>query len=183
MNRREAWKLLNEYTKSESLIKHALCVEAAMRAYAEKWNEDAEVYAVTGLLHDFDYEKWPDEHPQKGYEILSDLGVPEDIRQAILGHAEYSGVLRESLLAKTLYAVDELSGFIIAVTLVKPDKSISSVTPKSVKKKMKDKRFAAKVSRETIRNGIQELGVDFEEHIGFVVEALSKIAGEIGLNS
>lgn len=182
MNRQQVWDLLNEYTKTSSLLNHALCVEAAMRAYAEKQGEDVEKYGVTGLLHDFDYEKFPDEHPQKGNELLRGAGVDEEILTAIMGHAEYTNVPRESLLAKTLYAVDELCGFIFAVTLVKPDKSVSSVLPKSVKKKMKDKRFAAKVSRETIRNGIDELGVDFDEHIIFVVTALSGIAEKIGLN-
>jgi len=182
MNRDKAWNILCEYTENESLRKHALCVEAAMRAYAEKQNADQDLYGITGLLHDFDYDRWPDEHPQKGNQILQDLGVSDDILTAIMGHAEYTNVTRESLLAKTLYAVDELSGFIVAVTLVKPDRSVLSVSPKSIKKKMKDKRFAAKVSRETIRNGISELEVDFDEHIEFVVKAISGIAGKIGLN-
>ena len=182
MDRENAWHILNEYTKTDSLLNHALCVEAAMRAYAVKEGEDEEKYAVTGLLHDFDYEKWPDEHPFKGNEILKEEGVETEIIDAIMGHAEYTEVARESKLAKTLYAVDELCGFIVAVTLVKPDRSVSSVTPKSVKKKMKDKRFAAKVNRDTIRNGIEELGVEFDAHINFVVAALSGIAEKIGLN-
>lgn len=182
MNREKAWDVLCEYTENESLRKHALCVEAAMRAYAAKQEADQDTYGITGLLHDFDYDRWPEEHPQKGNQILQDLGVSDDILNAIMGHAEYTNVARESLMAKTLYAVDELSGFIVAVTLVKPDRSVSSVSPKSIKKKMKDKRFAAKVSRETIRNGISELEVDFDEHIEFVVKAISSIADKIGLN-
>ena len=153
-----------------------------MRAYATKQEADQETYGITGLLHDFDYDRWPEEHPQKGNQILQDLGVSDDILTAIMGHAEYTNVARESLMAKTLYAVDELSGFIVAVTLVKPDRSVSSVSPKSIKKKMKDKRFAAKVSRETIKNGISELEVDFDEHIEFVVKAISGIADKIDLN-
>lgn len=182
MNREEAWELLNEYTKTPGLIGHALCVESAMRVYGKKWGEDVDKYGVTGLLHDFDYEKWPDDHPYKGQEILSNKGVEEEILKAIMAHAEFTGAPRDSLLAKTLYAVDELSGFIVAITLVKPDRSVSSVSPKSVKKKMKDKRFAAKVDRDTIRTGIEDLEVEFDEHINFVVKAISGIAGELGLN-
>jgi predicted hydrolase (HD superfamily) len=182
MDRNEAWLLLCDYTHSDSLRKHGLCVEAAMRAYAAKMCEDDDQYGLTGLLHDFDYEKWPDEHPVKGQAILKQQGVSEDILTAIMGHAEYTGVARETLLAKTLYAVDELCGFLVAVALVRPDKSFSSIKVKSVKKKLKDKAFAAKVSRETIYQGAEELGVDFDEHILFVCAALSEIASDLGLN-
>ncbi|NOX88195.1 MAG: HDIG domain-containing protein [Calditrichaeota bacterium] len=182
MTRDEALAILKEYTKTESLLKHAFAVEAAMRAYARKFNEDEELWGVVGLLHDFDYEKFPEEHPMKGSKILEEKGVPEDIRKAILGHANYSGVLRDTLMAKTLYAVDELCGFLIAVALVRPTKSIGEVKVKSVKKKMKDKSFAAKVNRDEIREGAEELGVPFEEHVEFVVKALSGVAERLGLN-
>ncbi len=182
MERTEAFAILKEYTKSESLLKHAFAVEAAMRAYAQKFGEDEELWGNVGLLHDFDYEQFPDEHPARGQEILKDKGVPEEIRTAIMGHADYTGVPRETLMAKTLYAVDELSGFITAVTLVRPTRALSEVKVKSVKKKMKDKRFAAKVNREEITRGAEELGVDFAEHVEFVINALKPVAAEIGLN-
>ncbi|MCD6375285.1 MAG: HDIG domain-containing protein [Caldisericaceae bacterium] len=182
MTREQALSILKEYTQNESLLKHAYAVEAAMRAYAQKFGEDEELWGVVGLLHDFDYEKYPDEHPMKGSEILKEKGVPEEIRTAILGHANFSGVPRETLMAKTLYAVDELCGFLVAVTLVRPNKSIGEVKVKSVKKKLKDKSFAAKVNRDEIREGAEELGVPFEEHVEFVVKALSKVAPELGLN-
>jgi len=183
MNRTEAWNLLCEYTKSDSLRKHALAVEAAMRHYARIFGEDEEYWAITGLLHDFDYEMYPDEqnHPYRGNEILEKLGYPIEIRTAIMGHASYTGVKRETLLAKTLFAVDELSGFVIAVALVRPSKSIFEVEPRSVQKKFKDKAFAAKVNREEIKQGIAELGVDETEHIQRVIEALKSVAGELGL--
>jgi putative nucleotidyltransferase with HDIG domain len=183
MNRTEAWNLLCEYTKSDSLRKHALAVEAAMRHYARIFGEDEEYWAITGLLHDFDYERYPDEqnHPYRGNEILEKLGYPIEIRTAIMGHASYTGVKRETLLAKTLFAVDELSGFVIAVALVRPSKSIFEVEPRSVQKKFKDKAFAAKVNREEIKQGIAELGVDETEHIQRVIEALKSVAGELGL--
>ncbi len=182
MTREEALSILKEYTKSESLLKHAYAVEAAMRAYARKFGEDEELWGVVGLLHDFDYEMYPEEHPMKGSEILKEKGVPEEIRTAILGHADYSGVPRETLMAKTLYAVDELSGFIVAVTLVRPNKAVSEVKVKSVKKKMKDKSFAAKVNRDEIRKGAEELGIPFEEHVEFMIGALSGVAEQLGLN-
>ncbi len=182
MTRDEALTILKEYTKSESLLKHAYAVEAAMRAYARKFGEDEELWGIVGLLHDFDYEMYPDEHPMKGSEILKEKGVPEEIRTAILGHANYTGVPRETLMAKTLYAVDELSGFLVAVTLVRPNKSVSEVKVKSVKKKMKDKSFAAKVNRDEIREGAEELGIPFEEHVEFMIKALSGIAKQLGLN-
>ncbi|MHB2154979.1 HD domain-containing protein [Calditrichota bacterium GD2] len=182
MTREEALSILKEYTKSESLLKHAFAVEAAMRAYARKFGEDEELWGVVGLLHDFDYEKFPDEHPMKGSEILKEKGVPEEIRTAILGHASYTGVPRETLMARTLFAVDELCGFLVAVTLVRPNKSIGEVKVKSVKKKLKDKSFAAKVNRDEIKQGFEELGVPFEEHVEFTLKALSAIAPELGLN-
>ncbi len=183
MNRDEAWKLLKEYTKSESLIKHALAVEAAMRAYARKFGEDEEKWGITGLLHDFDYEKYPDmkEHALKGAEILAEKGYPEDVVHAVKAHNEYHGVPRESLLDKTLFAVDELCGFITAVTLVRPSKKLEEVKVKSVKKKLKDKSFARQVNRDEIRQGAEELGVDLDEHIAFVIEALKPVAHELGL--
>ncbi len=182
MTRDQALSILKEYTQSESLLKHAYAVEAAMRAYAKKFGEDEELWGVVGLLHDFDYEKYPDEHPMKGSEILKEKGVSEEIRTAILGHANFSGVARETLMAKTLYAVDELCGFLVAVTLVRPNKSIGEVKVKSVKKKLKDKSFAAKVNRDEIKEGAEELGIPFEEHVEFVVKALSQVAPELGLN-
>ncbi len=182
MTRDQALQILKEFTQSESLLKHAFAVEAAMRAYAKKFSEDEELWGAVGLLHDFDYEKYPDEHPMKGSKILEERGVDEFIRKAILGHANYTGVERDTLLAKTLYAVDELCGFLIAVTLVRPSKSISEVKVKSVKKKLKDKSFAAKVNRQEIREGAEELGVPFEEHVEFVIKALSGVAEQLGLN-
>jgi putative nucleotidyltransferase with HDIG domain len=182
MTREDAVKILTEYTKSESLLKHAYAVEAAMASYAAKLEEDVEKWSVTGLLHDFDYEMYPDQHPMKGTEILTEKGVPEDIRVAILGHASISGVPRASLMAKVLFAVDELAGFLTAVTLVRPNKALSEVKLKSVKKKMKDKNFAAKVNREEIIQGAEELGVDFGEHVEFVIKAMSGIADKLELN-
>jgi predicted hydrolase (HD superfamily) len=182
MNRDQALTILHEYTKTDSLRKHAYSVEAAMRAYAIKYNEDEELWGSVGLIHDFDYEEFPDEHPMKGTEILAEKGISEEIRTVILGHADFTGVARETLMAKSLYAVDELCGFIIAVTLVRPTKAIGEVAVKSVKKKMKDKRFAAKVNRDEIRNGAEELGVDFDEHVAFVIQALSPVAKNLGLN-
>ena len=183
ITREDAWKLLTEYTQKEALIKHALSVEAAMRAYAEKFGEDVEAWGVVGLIHDFDYEKHPTpaEHPFVGVKILREKGWPEEWIQAILGHADYSGVPRETLLAKTLFAVDELCGFITAVTYVRPSRSLTEVKVKSVKKKLKDKRFAAAVSREDIRNGAEALGVDLDEHIDFTIKAMQGIAGQLGL--
>ena len=183
IDRQQAWELLCEYTKSESLRRHALGVEQAMRKLAEKYGEDVEEWGVTGLLHDFDYEKYPtaEDHPFRGAEILKEKGYPEHIIQAILGHADYTGVPRDSLMAKALFAVDELVGFIFAVTYVRPSRSIFEVTPKSVKKKLKQKGFAAGVSREDIKRGIEELGVDLTEHVQFVIDALKEKAEELGL--
>ncbi len=182
MNRQIALDLLHEFTQSDSLRKHGYAVESAMRSYAKKYGENEELWGCVGLIHDFDYEKYPDEHPYKGNEILIERGIDEDICTAILGHADFAEVARESLMAKTLYAVDDLCGFITAVTLVRPTKSVSDVKVKSVKKKLKDKRFAAKVNREEIRKGPEELGVDFDEHVEFVVQSLIPVAEAIGLN-
>ncbi len=181
--RDDAWKLLNEYTQSASLIKHALAVEAAMRAYARKYGEDEELWAVTGLIHDFDYEQHPtlDEHPMAGIAILRQLGWPDEIIVAIQGHAPYLGVPRTTLMDKSLWAVDELTGFVAACALVRPDKNIANLTVKSVKNKWKDKAFARAVNRQDIEQGAAELGVPLEEHIGFVIEALKPAAVELGL--
>jgi len=182
INREQALILLKEYTKSESLLKHAYAVEAGMRAYAEKFKEDIEKWAITGLLHDFDYEMYPDKHPWEGNKILLEKGIDKDICEAIMGHAIFTNTPRNTPMAKTLFAVDELSGFVTAVTLVRPNKALSEVQPRSVKKKMKDKRFAAKVNRDEMVQSAEELGVDFDEHISFLVNAMSKISDELGLN-
>ena len=183
LNRQAAWDLLCEYTMTESLRKHALGVEAAMRAMANKYDGDPELWGITGLLHDFDYERYPtaEEHPFKGVEILKNLGYPQEILDAIMGHAEYTGVERKTLMAKSLFAVDELVGFIFAVTYVRPSKSVREVAPKSVRKKLKQKSFAASVNREDIVQGIQELELDESEHFQFVIDALSGVAEDIGL--
>src|SRR5213082_1975973 len=183
LDRASAWGLLCEYTPSESLRKHALAVEACMRAYAKKFGADEEKYGVTGLLHDFDYEKYPtpQEHPFVGNKIMEERGWPEDIRRAILSHAEYSGVKRETNMEKALFACDELAGFITATALVKPSKSLAEVDAKSIRKKMKDKAFARSVSRDDIVNGAADLGVDLDQHIAFCIEAMKKIAPELGL--
>lgn len=183
IDRASAWNLVCEYTQSESLRKHMLAVEACMRAYARKFGEDEEKWAITGLLHDFDYEKYPtpQEHPFVGNKILEERGYPEEIRRAILSHADYSGVTRESKMEKVLYACDELAGFITASALVKPNKSLAEVEAKSVRKKMKDKAFARSVNRDDIINGAADLGVDLEQHIAFCIEAMKAIASELGL--
>jgi putative nucleotidyltransferase with HDIG domain len=184
MNRAEAWELLCEYTKSESLRKHALAVEACVRAYARKFGEDEEKWSVVGLIHDFDYEIYPNapDHPMKGSEILSERGVSEEIRRAILGHANYSGVPRDTLLAKTLFACDEAAGFITACSLVRPER-IASLEAKSVRKRMKDKAFARSVSREDMTTGAEELGVPLDEHLAFCVAAMREIAAQLGLEA
>ncbi len=183
MDRQAAWQLLTEYTQSENLRKHARAVEACLRAYARKFGEDEDTWAVVGLIHDFDYEKYPtaEEHPYKGNEILKERGWPEEIRRAIMSHADYTGVTRESRLEKALFACDELAGFITAVALVKPGKSLAEVDARSVRKKMKDKAFARSVSREDIVKGAEEMGVDLDEHIAFCIEAMKPIAAELGL--
>jgi putative nucleotidyltransferase with HDIG domain len=182
-DRSAAWSLLCEYTQSESLRKHALAVEACMRAYGKKFGEDEDKYGITGLLHDFDYEKYPtpEEHPFVGNKILEERGYPEDIRRAIMSHAEYSGVKRESKMEKALFACDELAGFITASALVKPNKSLAEVEAKSVRKKMKDKAFARSVNRDDIINGAADLGIELEEHIAFCIQAMKGIAKELGL--
>jgi len=182
-HRNDAWNLLTEFTQSESLRKHALAVEACMRAYARKLGGDEEQWALVGLLHDFDYEKYPsaEDHPTRGSEILKERGYPEDFRRAILSHADYTGVTRESPMEKALFACDELAGFITATALVKPNKSLAEVDAKSVRKRMKDKAFARSVSREDIINGAADLGVDLDEHITFCIEAMKGVAAELGL--
>jgi putative nucleotidyltransferase with HDIG domain len=182
-DRNAAWCLLTEFTQSESLRKHALAVEACMRAYARKFAGDEELWGAVGLLHDFDYEKYPSahEHPYKGNEILKQRGYSEEMRRAIMSHADYCGVPRETPLEKALFACDELAGFITAIALVKPGKSLAEVDGKSVLKKMKDKAFARSVNRDDIVNGAKELGVDLDEHIAFCIEAMDGIAGELGL--
>jgi len=182
--REEAWSLLTEFTQSESLRKHALAVEACMRAYARKLGGDESLWGLVGLIHDFDYEKYPsaEDHPFKGSEILKERGYSEEIRRAILSHAEYSGVPRETPMEKALFACDELAGFITAATLVKPSKSLSELDAKSVRKKMKDKAFARSVNRADIVNGAADLGVDLEEHITFCIEAMKAVAADLGLD-
>jgi putative nucleotidyltransferase with HDIG domain len=186
--RGDALALMHEYTASESLRKHMLSVEAGMRAYAAKFGEDPERWGLAGLIHDFDYERYPnaahaatEEHPAWGVRLLRERGWPEDILQAILGHAVYTNVPRETLMAKTLFAVDELTGLITATALVKPTKSVHDVDASSVKKKMKDKAFARGVSRDDVVLGAQELGIPLEEHTQFVIEAMRGVAEEIGL--
>ncbi len=184
VNRESAWGLLTEYTQSESLRKHALSVEACLRAYARKYGEDEELWGVTGLLHDFDYEKFPtpEEHPFVGNKILKEKGYPEVLLRAILSHANYSGVSRDSKLEKALFACDELAGLITAATLVKPTKNIADLDAGSVRRKMKDKAFAKTVSRDDITSGAADLGVDLDEHITFCIEAMKAIAPELGLD-
>jgi putative nucleotidyltransferase with HDIG domain len=183
MNRDEALKLLCEYTQKDGLRKHALAVEAAMRAYARKFEGDEEKWGIVGLLHDFDYEKYPtpDQHPEVGAKILKEKGYPDDVIYAIRSHAEYLGLKRKSLMDKSLFAVDELVGFITAVALVRPNKNIAEVKVSSVKKKLKDKAFARSVNREDIREGTADLGVPLDEHIAFVIEAMKSVADRLGL--
>jgi putative nucleotidyltransferase with HDIG domain len=183
MDRNQAWELLCEFTKSDSLRRHALAVEACVAAYARKLGEDEVKWSVTALLHDFDYEMHPDapDHPMKGEPILAERGVHEEIRRAILSHANYSGVPRVSPLEKTLFACDELAGFLTAVSYVKPSRSILEVDVKSVRKKLKDKGFARSVSREDIANGAAELGIELDEHIEFCIRAVQARAADLGL--
>ena len=193
-SREFAWSLLTEYTQSESLRKHAMAVEACMRAYAQKFARDhglndteaaqlEQRYSLTGLLHDFDYERFPspEQHPTVGSKILEERGYDDDIRRAILSHADYTGIPRQTHMEKVLFACDELAGFITATALVKPSKSLAELDAKSVRRKMKDKAFARSVSRDDIVNGASDLGVDLEEHIAFCIEAMKKIAAELGL--
>jgi predicted hydrolase (HD superfamily) len=188
-SRAEAWSLLNEYTTSASLLKHALSVEACMRWYAQHFEQpqaQVELWGMTGLLHDFDYEKYPepvapDGHPFKGQSILRELGYPEELSTAIMGHATYSGVARESLMAKTLFAVDELSGLVTAAVLVRPDKKIETLEARSVLKKMKDKAFAKGCNRDDIRLGAEELKLELAQHVENVITAMRAQAAELGL--
>ncbi|HEU4643726.1 MAG TPA: HD domain-containing protein [Gemmatimonadaceae bacterium] len=187
-SREDALALMHEYTASESLRKHLLAVEAAMRAYADEFGEDRERWGLAGLLHDFDYERWPnaahspsEEHPAAGVRILQDRGYPDDILEAILGHASYTGVPRETRMAKALFAVDELTGLITATALVKPSRSVHDVDARSVRKKMKDKAFARGVSREDVLLGAQELGLELDTHVQFVIDAMRRSADALGL--
>jgi putative nucleotidyltransferase with HDIG domain len=187
-SRTDAVAVLTEYTSNESLRKHMLAVEAAMRAYALRFGEDADRWGLAGLLHDFDYERYPNaahspstEHPAEGVRILRGLGYPEDVLAAILGHASYTGVPRDTRMAKCLFAVDELTGLVTATALVKPSRSVREVDAKSVRKKMKDKAFARGVSREDVVTGAADLGIDLDEHIQFVIEAMCGVAPSLGL--
>jgi putative nucleotidyltransferase with HDIG domain len=182
-SREEAWRLVCEWIAADSLRKHLLGVEAAMRAYARREGVDEELWGVTGLLHDLDYERYPDldsGHPRVALELFRERGYPPELIGAVAGHAERLGVPRETPLAKTLYAVDELSGFIAACALVRPT-GLQGLTPKSVKKKLKQPSFAAGVDREEVRRGAEELGVDFDEHVAFVIAAMEESADELGL--
>jgi putative nucleotidyltransferase with HDIG domain len=183
LSREAAWEILTEFTKGDSLRKHALAVEASMRAYALRYGEDVESWGIAGLLHDFDYEMHPraPHHPLKGAEILTARGVPAPVVYAVLAHADYAGMPRASLLDRALYACDELSGFVHACALVRPGRVITGLEPASVRKKLKDKAFARTVNREDIHRGAAELAVDLDAHIAFVVDALSSVAHEIGL--
>ena len=188
MNRDDALTLMHQYTATDALRKHMYAVEAAMRAYARKYDEDEETWGLVGLLHDFDYEMYPNperkpdgEHPSHGVGVLRDRGLPEPLLEAILGHASYTGVPRTSLLAQALFAVDELCGFLVACALVRPSKSLQDLSVKSVKKKLKDKAFARGVNRDEVRQGAEELKVPLDEHIQFVIEALRPVERELGL--
>ncbi|MEP6918317.1 MAG: HD domain-containing protein [Acidobacteriota bacterium] len=183
MTRDAAWALMTEYTQSESLRKHMLAVEASLRGYARLWREPEEDWAVVALLHDFDYERWPDQanHPFRGVEILKGLGYPEWVTRAILSHAEYSGVPRETRLEHALYACDELSGFVTACALVRPSKSVLDLEPSSVVRRMKDKAFARAIPREDLRRGADEIGLPLEAHIANVITFLRERAEVLGL--
>src|SRR3974390_56342 len=188
VNREDAWKLVCEFTQSESLRKHMLAVEACVRAYARKPGADKDIWGITALLHDFDYERWPNEahssvneHPAEGVRILREHGYPEEILRAILSHASYSGVSRQSSLEHTLFACDELAGFLTACTYVRPSKSILDLEASSVKKRMKDKAFARGVSREDVIQGAAELGIPLEDHIAFCINAMREQADALGL--
>jgi len=182
-NRDEAWILLTEYTKGESLLKHAMAVEAAVRRYARKFGEDEESWGLVALLHDFDYEKWPnlEDHPFRGSEILRERGYPDWVIRAILSHADYSGVPRDGLLEKVLFACDEMAGFITAASLVRPSRSVLDLEPKSVVKRMKDKAFARGVKREDLSAGAELLNLPLEEHIGNVIGFMRERADTLGL--
>ena len=184
MERETANSVVEEYAKSDSLRKHLLAVETCMRAYARKVGEDEELWGIAGLVHDFDWEvcPTPESHPTYGAEILRSHGFPEEVVRAVLSHGNHTGIARDSLMEKALFACDELSGFVTAVALVRPTKSLSDTKVGSVKRKFKDKRFAASVSREDIFQGAEELGVDLDEHIAFVIESLKPVATELGLS-
>ncbi|MEX1112238.1 MAG: HDIG domain-containing metalloprotein [Candidatus Andersenbacteria bacterium] len=181
--RAQAWELLNEYTKNPNLIKHALAVESAMRYYARHFGEDEEVWGMVGLLHDFDYEQYPnlEEHPYKGQAILEAANFPPVIRQGIMAHAPHTGTPRTTTMEKAIFAVDELCGFTVAVTLIRPSKKVADVDVAAVKKKLKQKKFAANVSREDISLGAQELGFSLEEHIQHVLAAMQQVSDDLGL--
>jgi putative nucleotidyltransferase with HDIG domain len=183
LNRQDAWQLLTEYTRSESLLKHAMAVEAAVRGYARRFGENEEAWGVVALLHDFDYERWPspEDHPFRGVEILRERGYPEWVLRAILSHADHSGVARQSALEKTLYACDEIAGFITAASFVRPSKSVLDLEAPSVLKRMKDKAFARAVRREDLRRGAEELGIPLEEHVSNVIGFMRERADAIGL--
>ena len=188
LNRDDAWSLLCEYTQNENLLKHALAVEACVRAYARKLGGEEHLWGLTALLHDFDYERWPNEahhptqeHPYEGSKILRERGYPEELIRAILSHADYSGVPRQTPLEHALFACDELAGFLTACALVKPGKSIFEVEADSVKRKLKDKAFARGVNRQDVLKGAEELGVPLEEHISFCIEAMRAVADRLGL--
>jgi putative nucleotidyltransferase with HDIG domain len=184
LNREQAWDLVREWTASESLRRHMLAVEAAMRAYAPRFGGDVETWGLVGLLHDLDYERHPDletGHPRVALKELEKLGFSEEVRRAIASHADFLGVSRDSAMEKTLFAVDELCGFVMACAYVRPS-GIHGMTPKSVKKKMKTPAFAAAVNRDELRSGAEELGVDFDEHLAFVIAALEERSGELGLD-
>ncbi len=183
LSRNDAWELLCEHTKSESLRKHALAVEAAVRAYARKFGEDEEAWSVVALLHDFDYEEWPDaeNHPYRGAEILRQKGYPEWVVRAVLSHADYTGVTRESLLERALFACDEMAGFVTAAALVRPSKSVLDLEASSVVKRMKDKAFARAVKRDDLKAGAEALELPLVEHIGNVIAAMRERAEDLGL--
>jgi putative nucleotidyltransferase with HDIG domain len=188
MTRDEALELMHEYTPSDALRKHMYAVEAAMRAYARKHGKDEESWGLVGLLHDFDYERYPndahsptEEHPSYGVAVLRDRGLPEEMCEAILGHASYTGVPRNTLMAKSLFAVDELCGFLVACALVRPSRSLSDLTVKSVKKKLKDKAFARGVNRDEVRQGAEEIDIPLDDHIQFVIESLRPVEQRLGL--
>jgi len=183
MDRDEAFVLLQEHAKGDMLIRHGLSVEACMRAYADKLGGDEETWGIAGLLHDFDWDicPTPQEHPQFGARILRERGYPEEIIRAVLSHGNHTGIARESLMEKALFAVDELAGFVIAVALVRPSKSLDDTDVGSVRKKLRDKAFARSVNREDITQGMEELGVDPDDHIRFVIAALKPVAKELGL--
>jgi putative nucleotidyltransferase with HDIG domain len=188
LSRDDALALMHEYTQSDALRKHMLAVEAAMRAEARKYGEDEDLWGVVGILHDFDYERFPNdarsptaEHPSEGVRILEARGVSEAVRRAILGHASYTGVPRDTLMARALYGVDELCGFLVACALVRPSRSLADLEVGSVKKKLKDRAFARGVNRDEVRQGAEELGVPLDEHLQFVIEALRPIERDLGL--